>query len=153
MNTEIDSALPSATGGDFAEGAALERRIFRLLCGVVALAVCVSLVTMPWRVTSGIGLGGVLSLVNFAWVRSFIHKLFGSTDEDAHAPRWSLARYYFLRYFVLAFVIVVAYLLNLVSLVAVLVGLCSFAVAGMIEGLTQLYFAIFNRTDSEINSK
>lgn len=152
MNSEIDSAALVATGSDFAEGAAIESRISRLLCGVVALAVCVSFVTMPWRVTSGLLLGGVLSIMNFAWVRSFVHKLFGSTEEDAHAPRWSLARYYFLRYLVLAFVIGVAYLLNVVSLVAVLFGLCSLAAAGMLEGLIQLYFAIFNRTDSEINS-
>lgn len=60
MDTEVDSAAWEATEeGDLA---AIERRIFRLMCGVVALGVCLSLFLFPWRVTSGLLLGGISTL-------------------------------------------------------------------------------------------
>lgn len=139
MDTEVDSAAWEATEeGDLA---AIERRIFRLMCGVVALGVCLSLFLFPWRVTSGLLLGGILSLINFHWIRSSVRSVFSQFADIGERPRWSAGRY-FLRYLFLAGVVALAYMLDLVSLVATLVGLCSFAAAGMIEGLIQFYFAI-----------
>jgi hypothetical protein len=52
-----------------------------------------------------------------------------------------------LRYIVIAAVIFATYTLDLVSLTAVLAGLCSFVVAMMVEGLREFYFAIIEREE------
>lgn len=138
MNADFNSTLPVQ---DDAVLASVLERIFALMCGVIALVVGVSLVFASWRVTTGLLLGGVLSLVNYNWIRSTVRSVFGNFETSGERPHWGASRY-FLRYFFLAGVIAIAYWLNLVSLLAVLAGLCSFAAAGMIEGLIQFYFAI-----------
>lgn len=147
MNTEADSAALYAPGVLDEEGGAVERRLYRFMCGAVAVAVVASLFLAPWRVTSGLLLGGVLAIVNYAWVRSSVRSAFALVEASGARPRWSAARY-FLRYFFLAAVVGVAYTFDLVSLVAVLLGLCAFAAAGMLEGSIQLYLAIINRKDA-----
>jgi len=52
-----------------------------------------------------------------------------------------------LRYFVIAGVIYAAYTLNVMSLIAVLAGLCSFAVALLVEAVREFYFAIIEREE------
>ena len=49
---------------------------------------------------------------------------------------------------IVAAVIASAYAFNLVSIVATLIGLCSFVVAAMIEAFMQIYFAIVNREET-----
>lgn len=138
MNLDFDSTHPMQ---DDAVLAPVLERIFVLMCGVTAFAVGVSLIFASWRVTSGLLLGGVLSLVNYHWMRSTVRGVFSNVEASGERPHWGASRYFF-RYFFLAGVIAAAYWLDLVSLLAVLAGLSSFAAAGMIEGLIQFYFAI-----------
>ena len=135
---------PAAGGGE--EPAAVERRIFRGMCAAVAVAVLSSAALFPWRTTTGLLLGGLLSLLNFHWLRTSVAAMFGSAAPGARA-KWRLSRYV-LRYVVVAAVVVAAYALDLVSLVAVLAGLCSSAAAVRIEGFTQLYFAVTRREET-----
>ncbi len=135
---EADSALPTALDAEFA---AVERRIYRMMCGVVAAGFGVSLFVATPRVSAGLLLGGVLSIVNYRWLASSVRAVFSLTEASGARPRWSAARF-FLRYFFLAAIIAVAYVFNAVLLVAVFFGLCAFAAAGMLEGFIQLYFAI-----------
>ncbi len=120
----------------------IERRLFRGMWITVAVAVLASLALAPWRVTTGLLLGGVLSLVNHHWLRTAITAAF-----DAHSlargakPKLRIARY-IVRYFLLGAIIAFAYALDLISLVAALLGLCSFVVATFAEALMQVYFAI-----------
>ena len=137
------------------EGARVEARLLRFICAAVAVAVGASLFFAAWRVTAGLLLGGVLAIVNYSWVRSSVRAAFApkvvvdetTGDELNVRPRWGVWRYA-LRYFVVAGLIAAAYTLDLVSLVAVLCGLCAFAAAGMLEGFVQLYFAVINRKDA-----
>jgi hypothetical protein len=55
---------------------------------------------------------------------------------------------YIIRYFVVAGAAVAAYELRLVSLPALLVGLCSFVPALFVEAFRQFYFAIIRREES-----
>ena len=135
---------PAGEGGE--EPAAVERRIFRGMCAAVAVAVLLSAELFPWRTTTGLLTGGLLSLLNFHWLRTSVAAMFGSAAPGARA-KWRLSRYV-LRYVVVAAVATAAYALDLVSLVAVLAGLCSSAAAVLIEGFMQLYFAVIRREET-----
>ncbi len=129
------------------EGAALERRLVRAMFISVAVAVAISLPLAPWRVTTGLLVGGVLSFVNHHWLRTSLAAVFGTAAQRGKRPRLSAARYV-LRYFIVGAVVAAAYALDLVSVAATIAGLCSFAAAIMIEALTQLYFAIRYREET-----
>lgn len=145
--SEIVNSAGSSPFADL-EGAALERRLFRGMCVSLMLAVTISLPFAPWRVTSGLVLGGALSFFNHHWLRTSLKAVFGNTARaGAGRPRLNAARYV-LRYFVIGLVIATAYALDLVSIAATIAGLCSFAAAIMIEALMQLYFAIVYREEN-----
>lgn len=143
MGEIVDRADSKAFAG--LEGAALERRLLRAMYVVIVLAVAVSALVAPWRVTTGLLLGGVLALFNHRWLAGSLAAVFGSASQGKRA-RLSAARYV-LRYLVIACVVAAAAMLNLISVPATLAGLCAFAAAIMIEAFTQLYFAIIHRED------
>lgn len=120
---------------------AMERRIFYGMWLTVSVAVFAGLLFWPWRVATGLLLGGALSLLNHHWLRSSIAAALGN---DSGVPQLRLARF-FLRYFVITSIVIAAYLLDTVSLVATLVGLCSFVVAALFEAFMQLCFAIVHK--------
>ena len=145
MNQITDSMSHRAFTAE-EDPAAVEHRIFRMMCGTVALAVLVSAVLAPWRVTTGLLLGGMLSLVNHHWLRTAIAAAFGPSMAGAR-PKIRIARY-ILRYFIVGGIAAGAYLLGVVSLTATLFGLCSFVVALMMEAFVQIYFAIAYRGEN-----
>jgi hypothetical protein len=144
MSEIVDSAETGALANE--EDARLERRLLRAMYVLIAVAVAVSAMIAPWRVTTGLLLGGVLALFNHHWLRGSLATVFGERARGGKRPRLSAARYV-LRYFVIACVVAVAYALKLISVPATLLGLCAFAAAVMVEALTQLYFAIINREE------
>jgi hypothetical protein len=143
--SEIVDNVERAAFAD-SEGAALERRLLRAMYVLIALAVVVSLLVAPWRVTTGLLLGGALALFNHHWLRGSLAAVFGSPSIAGKRARLSAARYV-LRYFVIGCIVAAAYMLNLISVPATLFGLCAFAAAVMVEAFTQLYFAIFHREE------
>jgi len=146
MSEIVDSVGGGGVRGDAADPEAMERRLLRGMCVSIALAVAVSLPLAPWRVTAGLLLGGLLSLVNHHWLRTSVAAVFGGTPEGAR-PRLRAARYV-LRYVVIAAAVAAAHWSNLVSLPAALAGLCSFVPAALAEGSRQLYFAISRREET-----
>jgi hypothetical protein len=144
MSEMVNSAGSRALNGT--DPAAMERRLFRTMLWTVALAVVISAPLAPWRVTTGLLLGGVLSLFNHHWLRTSLSAVF-STAQSGKRVKINAARYV-LRYFVIAAVVVAAYALNLVSLVATLIGLCSFVIAAMLEAFMQIYFTIAHREET-----
>lgn len=122
---------------------AMERRIFYGMWITVSVAVLTSILFWPWRVATGLLLGGALSLLNHHWLRTSISAALGNKDG---VPQLRLARFV-LRYFVVTSIVIAAYLLDAVSLVATLAGLCSFVVAALIEAFLQLCFVIVHREE------
>ena len=110
------------------------------------LAVIGSLAFAPWRVTTGLLLGGLLSLLNHLWLSNSATAALSVIAHGAK-PRIGLVRYV-LRYAVIAAVVFIAYQLTVVSLAATIVGLCSFVAALFIEALRELYFAIIHREET-----
>ena len=137
--------MASTQEEDGQDPAAMERRIFRGMCVTVALAVSLSALLMPWRVTTGLLLGGLLSLLNYHWLHTSVEAMFGASAPGAR-PKFRVARFV-LRYVVLAGAVALAYWFDAVSLAATLAGLCSFVVPALVEGFMQLYFAVVRREE------
>ena len=123
---------------------AIDARIFRSMAAAVALAVIVSVPFAPWRVTTGLLVGGLLSLLNHYWMRSSISAGFDLALGLGTKPQIKLA-HYVLRYFVVGTIVVAAYQLEIVSLTATVAGLCSFVVALFVEAFREIYLAIIHR--------
>ncbi len=135
----------SAEGFAAEDNGALEMRVFRVMVASVALAVVVSTMLAPWRVTTGLMLGGLLSLLNFHWLRTSVAAVFSVSPDER--PRIKISRYV-IRYFVVGVTSCAAYKLGLVSLPAMFAGLSAFVPALFIEASRQFYFAIIRREES-----
>ena len=140
-NREGSGAL-SAAANDGIDG-----RIFRTMVGAVASAVVISALFAPWRVTTGLLVGGVISLLNHYWMRNSISAGFDLALGQGTKPQIKLAQYV-LRYFVVGTIVFAAYQLNIVSLPATVAGLCSFVVALFGEAFREFYFAIIHREET-----
>ncbi len=123
----------------------IDGRIFRTMALAAIVAVVASLPFAAWRVTTGLLLGGVLSILNHYWLISSTTAAFKVVAHGAK-PRLTLFNY-ILRYLVIAATVLIAYKLNLVSLVATIAGLCSFVVALFVEAFREFYFAIIHREE------
>ncbi len=128
-----------------ADDGALEVRIFRAMVLSVAIAVIVSTFLAPWRMTTGLILGGALSLLNYHWLRTSVAAIFDV--GPAQRPRVKVSRY-ILRYLVVGVTAFAAYKLHLGSLGAVFAGLCAFVPALFAEAFRHFYFAIIRREES-----
>jgi len=137
-NNESGSALLATTDNS------IDGRIFRTMAVAVALAVIISAPLAPWRITTGLLVGGILSLLNHYWMRTSISAGFALALGDGTKPQIKLVQY-ILRYLAVGIVVFTAYQLNIVSLPATLLGLCSFVVALFVEAFREFYFAIIRR--------
>ena len=126
--------------------AGLEARLLRSMIVSVAIAAGVCVFAAPWRVTSGLILGGALSILNFRWLHSSVAAIF-QVNLDSARPRAGVSRYV-LRYMVVAAVVFAAMSLQIVSLAATLAGLCAFVPALFVEAVREFYFAIIHREES-----
>jgi hypothetical protein len=137
---------PAGTMLPDAGNSRLEGRIFRAMALATLLATVISLPFAHWRITTGVLLGGILALLNHYWLSNSTAAAFTVLVHGAK-PRLSLVQY-LLRYLVIATVVFIAYKLNLVSVVATLIGLCSFVVALFAEAFREFYFAIIHREEA-----
>ena len=142
MNEIVNSVI----GGAPARPDGLEARIFRSMLLAVAIATAISAFVGPWRVTTGLLFGGLLSLVNYRWLHGSVAALL-NVSQPGTRPRPRIWKHAF-RYFVIAGAVFAAYKLQIVSLPATIVGLCSFVVALFVEAFRQFYFAIIRREES-----
>ena len=143
MSQNINSVGVKGLAGE--DGGALEMRVFRVMIASVALAVIGSTMLLPWRVTTGLMLGGGLSLLNYHWLRTSVAAVFNVSGTER--PQIKIWRY-FIRYFVVAGAAFAAYELRLVSLGAMFAGLSAFVPALFIEASRHFYFAIIRREES-----
>jgi len=125
----------------------IDTRLLRTMAVTVAIAVVVSAVVAPWRVTTGLLLGGSLSLFSHHWLRTSIAATFSGALATGAKPQLTSVRF-ILRYFVVAAAVLVSYQLDLVSLPATIAGLCSFVVALFVEALREFYFVIIHREET-----
>lgn len=144
MKENSDNAAGSLPPESHASG--IEQRIFRAMLIAVSVAVVISLFFADWRVTTGLLLGGALSLLNHHWLRSSTAAAFSVVTHGAK-PKLRVVQYV-LRYLVIAAAVCLAYKLNIVSLAATITGLCSFVVALFAEACREFYLAIIHREET-----
>ena len=148
MNQIVENAGEGAFAGEDLANlpGQLEARVFRSMLIALALAVPVSGLFLPWRVTTGLLLGGVLALLNHHWLRKSIAAAL-NVEIPGRRPKLKVAGY-ILRYFVVFTVVAIAYQLNVISLPAALAGLSLFVVALFVEAFRQGYRALSHREES-----
>jgi hypothetical protein len=144
MSQIADSAGSEVPVREVASG--LEARVLRSMIATVIIATGVCAFVAPWRSTSGVILGGALSVLNYRWLHTSVAAIF-NIDLAAERPRAGVSRY-ILRYFVVAALVFAAVSLQIVSLPATLAGLSAFVPALFIEAVREFYFAIIHREES-----
>ena len=124
----------------------IHTRMFRTMALTTVFAVSVSAFVAPWRVTTGLLMGGLLALFSHNWLKNSAAAAIHLSAVGGQ-PQLRLAQFV-LRYVVIGAVVFSAYTLNLISLPAVFVGLSSFVVAMFAEALREFYFAIIEREET-----
>ena len=124
----------------------LEYRVFVSMVVVSALAVTISAFIAPWRVTTGLLVGGLLALFSHRWLKNSAAAAIQLSAAGGR-PQLRLVQFV-LRYVVIAAVIFSLYTLDLISLPAVLAGMSSFVVALLVEAVREFYFAITKREEN-----
>jgi hypothetical protein len=144
MSQIVDSAGPEIPLRDIANG--LEARLLRWMIASVVIAAGVCAFVAPWRITSGVILGGSLSVLNYRWLHTSVSAIF-DINFDSERPRAGVSRYV-LRYLIVGALVFAAVNLQIVSLAATLAGLCAFVPALFIEAGREFYHAIIHREES-----
>ena len=124
----------------------IHTRVFRTMALTTAFSVAVSALVAPWRVTTGLLVGGLLALFSHSWLKNSAAAAIHLSTAGGQ-PQLRLAQF-LLRYAVIAAVVFAAYTLDLISLPAVFAGLSSFVVAMFVEALREFYFAIIEREET-----
>ena len=120
--------------------------MFRTIVVASALAVTTSAFIAPWRVTTGLLVGGLLALFSHRWLKNSAAAAI-QLSTSGGTPQFRLAQFV-LRYVVIAAVIFSVYTLDLISLPAVLAGMSTFVVAILVEAVREFYFAIIEREEN-----
>ena len=123
----------------------IHTRVFRTMAVTTACTVVVAAFIAPWRVTTGLLVGGLLALFSHSWLKNSAAAAIRLSSVGGR-PQLRLMQF-ILRYVVIAAIVFATYTLNLISLPAVLIGLSSFVVAMFVEASREFYFAIIRREE------
>lgn len=123
------------------------KRILILTAFVVIAGSLLSLIFANGKFAIGFFIGGILALVNYYWLKTSLKKVFDAItpieeDEQFVKPRFLGARYIF-RYIFLGIILYLIWMLKLIPIVAVLVGMFSFAAAILLEAIIILFKNVF----------
>ncbi len=120
-------------------------RILWIMAIILIVAIIGSLIFANWQFTTGLILGGILSFVNYYWLKFALRNVFEKAIEGAK-PKFLVGKY-ILRYFAVGAVIVSVYLTHTISVVAVICGLLAFAAAILIESFILVFIHISKREE------
>jgi hypothetical protein len=119
------------------------RRILAAMTATVFLGTILSFIFNSANFGFGFLIGGILSLINYYWLKQSLRVIFENA-VSGEKPRF-LATKYFTRYAAFGLILSIVYLTKLVPVVAVLLGLASFAFAIIIEATLRLFSAFFKK--------
>ncbi len=118
------------------------RRILWTMGAVALFGSLAGFIFVSWQFGLGVILGGILSLINYYWLKISLKKIFDQAVSGSK-PRFLAVRY-FARYLTLGVILLIVFLTKTVPIVAVILGLGSFALAIVVEGLIRLFSSFFN---------
>lgn len=113
------------------------RRILVIMAVLGVAGGIVGIALSSFRFGLGILVGTALAFANYFWLKSSLRRIF-SAAESGERPRM-LAGKYFLRYLILGAVVAIIYAADLLPIVAVILGLTTFAFAVVIEGIMRMF--------------
>ena len=122
------------------------RRILWTMAMVAIAGGTASVIFISWQFGLGVIFGGVLSFVNYYWLKVSLKKVFDSAVAHGAKPRFLAVRY-FSRYLTLGVILAIVFLTETIPIIAVILGLSSFALAIMVEGFIRLFSTFFNRKE------
>lgn len=119
------------------------KRIFILMAFAVLLGTILSSIFVSLNFAVGILIGGTLSLINYYWLNRSLKVVIEGAIAGG-APHF-LAGRAFIRYLTFGAVLAIVYLTKAVPMVAVLLGLASFAVAIIFEAIIRIFSSFSNK--------
>ncbi len=119
------------------------RRIFAVMAALIFVSVALSFIFISANFGFGVLLGGILSLVNYYWLKQSLKRIFDKAVTGVVTK--FLATRYFFRYLIFGVVLAIVYLTKTVPVEAVLLGLASFAFAIIIEAFIRLFSSLFKK--------
>ena len=120
-------------------------RILWTMAIVVILGAILSFIFVDSNFGWGILIGGILSFLNYYWLKKSLTDIFSQASEG-NRPNF-LTLNYFLRYLGLGIAIWILYEIKIVSIIAVLLGMAAFAFAIVIEGLIIIFSSFSKREE------
>ena len=123
------------------------RRILFLMATAVVSGSVLSAIFISLNFALGVLIGGALSLLNYYWLKRSVKIIFDKAIAGDETPPRFLAGKYFLRYLIFGALLAVIYLTKWVSIVAVLLGLASFALAIIFEAIIRLFNSFSNKKE------
>ena len=147
MSEISEPSSPGSPSGDAAvkPDDRVIRRILVIMTILTLTSVIVSLFVFGPRETIGLVIGGLLSFLNFYWLKASLRQMLGQAAAGKAEPTSLWLLRYNLRFLSLILVIMAVYLTGFASIAALLAGLLSLAGAILIEGFIQLFLAVFKR--------
>ena len=121
------------------------RRILTVMAIVTVLCGLAGFIFVSWQFGSSVLLGGVLSFINYYWLKFSLKKVFERT-ERGERPRF-LAIKYTSRYMVLGGILLFVFLIKTDLVVPIILGMASFALAIVIEGFIRIFASFFNKKE------
>ena len=118
------------------------RRILWTMAAVTVAGSLAGFLFVSRQFGVGVIFGGILSLINYYWLKVSLKRIFDNAIAHGEKPRF-LAVKYFARYATLGAILTIVFLTEAIPVVAVIAGMASFAGAIVIEGLIHLFLTFF----------
>lgn len=115
-------------------------RIIVIMALVAAAGSLLGYIYVSARFGAGFGFGGILSFVNYYWMKFSLKAVFDAAEEG-EKPRLSGGKYV-LRYVVFGTILLGVYLIDWHLMVPVILGLSCFAFAVVIEGFIRIFSSL-----------
>ncbi len=118
------------------------RRILQTMVFITLAGGVTSIVFISWQFGAGVIFGGVLSVINYYWLKVSLKKIFAAAAAEGVKQRFLAVRY-FSRYLTLGAILTIVFLTGAIPIIAVILGLSSFALAITVEGFIRLFSTLF----------
>ncbi len=117
-----------------------QTRILVFMAVVTLLGSVLAFGFLTRRFGLGVLIGGILSFLNYYWLKFSLKMVFQGAIEGVK-PKLFGAQY-IIRYLVFGLVIALIYITDILPIAAVILGLCSFAFAVVLEGIFRIAFSV-----------
>lgn len=120
-------------------------RILWLMMYVTVLGGVLGLIFNSPVFALGIVIGGFLSFINYYWLKFSLRKVFDGALEGKKPSVFGAQ--YILRYLTFGLLLALIYLTKMLPMMAILLGLSSFAFAIVIEGILRIFSSFNNKKE------